>query len=97
MRPVQLADIEMAARVLMGVAPAARDAVMRDMIIQAQTADAYRRFHGKPHPRFGSGAVLSCAARQDPVPRPAALGLDALAAYAIVIQTLLADASYQSS
>lgn len=96
MRPVGLADIERAARVLMLVAPEARQAVMRQMIAQAEIADQFRTANGTPHALFGTGSLMSCAMRRQAAPRPAALGADPLQAYRVVLQVLLAGATDQS-
>lgn len=97
MRPVQLADIEMAARVLMCRAPDARAVAMQKMISQAVAAEQFRQTEGKPHPAWGTGTLMSSAAQRTTAPRPSALCADALHAYAIVIQALLAHATYQTS
>jgi hypothetical protein len=78
MRPLHLADIETATRVLALIPAEGRAAVMRDMIAKADLADEYRLAHGRPHPLFGTGTLMSCALRWAVAPRPAALGPDAL-------------------
>lgn len=95
MRPVGLADVEMAARALLRVAPDARQGLMQRMIRQAEEADQFRLAHGRPHARFGAGSLLSCAARQQIAPRPGALGSEALQAYSAVLQALIAHATDQ--
>ena len=97
MRPVQLADIEIAARVLLQVAPEARLGVMQDMIQRAEAADRFRTATKRTHPQFGTGTLMSSAAHWQQAPRPAALGADALQAYSVVLAALLANASHQSS
>jgi hypothetical protein len=87
-RPLHLADIETAARALAFIVPEKRAAVMRDMIAKATLADRYRLAHGRPHPLFGTGTLMSCALRGAVAPRPAALGPDALHALAIAAQEL---------
>lgn len=95
MRPVQLADLEMAARVLMCLPNAARVQAMQDMIGATEIADAHCCAQGTPHPQFGAGTLLSCAAHHAVAPRPAALGKDALHAYWVVLQALMAHPSHQ--
>ena len=97
MRSIQLADIETAARVLMQVAPEMRRVVMQDMIVRAQQADRYRIAKRRPHPRWGTGTLMSCALRQQMAPRPAALEADALHAYAVALDVLMAHTSHQSA
>ena len=97
MRPIQLADIETAARVLVVLAPSARPAAMRKLIGQTEKADRYRLAKGLPHPRYGTGTLMSSAQRWQKAPRPDAIGPDVLAAYAVVLSALLDRASHQSS
>jgi hypothetical protein len=97
MRPIQLADIEMAARVLIRVAPSARAAAIKTMIAQVEQANCHRHAHGLPHPQFGCGTLMSRAGRMDAAARPAHLGPDALDAYAVVIAALMAHQSHQIS
>ena len=93
MRPVQLADVEMAARVLMLSPPEARAVVMRNLIAETVQAEAYRQLHGIPHPQFCVGSLLSRAMRFQAAPRPAAFDADTLHAYGAVFAALSA---YQS-
>lgn len=95
MRPVGLADVEMAARALLRVAPDARQGLMWRMIRQAEEADQFRLSHGRPHAFFGAGSLLSCAARQQLAQRPAVLGSEALQAYSVVFRALIAHAADQ--
>ncbi len=96
MRPIQLADIEMAARALLPVAPDARLGVMQDMIRRAEVADRFRASTKRTHPQFGTGTLMSSAAHWQQAPRPAALGADALEAYFVVVAALLANSSHES-
>ncbi|KQI72697.1 hypothetical protein AN191_06725 [Loktanella sp. 5RATIMAR09] len=88
MRPLHLADIETAARALVLIRAEDRAAVMQDMIAKAALADRYRIAHGRPHPLFGTGTLMSCALRRAVAPRPAALGPDVLHALAIATREL---------
>ncbi|RBW44337.1 hypothetical protein DS901_07990 [Loktanella sp. D2R18] len=63
MRPVQLADLETAARVV--AASPARQAMIAKLCAQADQADAYRIAQGKPHPQFGNGTLMSAALKYD--------------------------------
>ena len=96
MRPLGLADVEMAARVLMRVAPAARQNLMQQMIRQAEVADQFRLDHGRPHALYGVGSLMACAARHPAAPRPDALGSDALHAYSVALRALICRATDQS-
>lgn len=96
MRPIQLADVEIAARVLLRVAPDARAAMLASMIDQTQLADSYRQMHGTPHPQYGCGTLMSCAGHLDLAPRPWQLDIDALDTYAAVIAALMVHLSHQN-
>ncbi|EBA11360.1 DUF7742 family protein [Roseobacter sp. CCS2] len=96
MRPVQLADIEMTARVLMQVPVERRVRLMQTLIGETECAEAYRLLHGAPHPQFGVGSLLSRAVRMQAAPRPAALEFDALDAYCAVVNALLAHQTHQT-
>lgn len=97
MRPVQLADIEVAARVLMAVGARQRVGIAAQLIERAALADQVRLATGKAHPLFGSGTLMSAATSLPSSPRPAFLGPDELQAIAIVINGLLANLHHQSS
>jgi len=97
MRPIHLADIEIAARVLMRVAPDVRQQAIENIITQTEIADQFQLQHRTPHLQFGCGTLMSCARRLDAGPRPKHLGIDALDAYATVIAGLMAHLSHQKS
>jgi len=96
MRPVGLADVEMAARVLMRVAPRARQELMQQLIWQTEEADRFRLAQAAPHALYGVGSLMSCAARRQAAPRPDALGADALHAFSVVFLALISRATDQS-
>ncbi len=88
MRAVQLADIEVATRALLHCPAATRPALIATLIAQAKTADSYRKRMGKLHPRWGSGTLMSAAARYPQTPRIDRMTPDALGAMALIIKTL---------
>ncbi len=90
MRPVSLADIEVAASVLMALAPQDRAQRMVALIRRADAADLHRQQSRRPHPAFGTGTLMSAALAFDRAPRPASLSRDALGAYAVAIAGLIA-------
>lgn len=96
MRPLHLADVETAARVLALIPAAQRAAVMRDMIVKTTLADRYRIAYGCPHPFFGTGTLMSCAQRWAIAPRPCALGPDELHALTTAARELQAHFTHQS-
>ena len=88
MRPVQLADIEVAARVLMPIDPPARFRVMTEIVDRAVAADRYRKTCGRAHPDFGCGTLMSAAERYEKIARPVSCGRDYLACVVIVASVL---------
>lgn len=88
MRAVQLADIEAAARVLMAVPVVERAGTMASLLQAADIADRYRKRLRRPHPHFGTGTLMSAAAKHAAAPRPARLTPDALQAFATVVAVL---------
>lgn len=97
MRPVNLADVEVAASVLMAVAPEERATLMADLIRRADAADQYRQQSQHPHPAFGTGTLMAAAQAFDRAPRPSSLARDALRAYAVVIAALIAHSTHHNS
>lgn len=89
MRPVHLADIDVAARVLLAHAPTARKDIMAELVAHADVADRYRKKFGRRHPAFGAGTIMSAAANFRQVPRPSQIDADVLDALGAVIKGLL--------
>lgn len=89
MRPVQLADIETAARVLMLAKPSTRADFMAKLLERAERADSYRQATGRPHPRFGTGTLMSAAAPYPKAGRVAGFLHDDLHAIHCVIDGLM--------
>jgi serine O-acetyltransferase len=67
MRQITHGDLCTAARAILSVQPAARDAALQRMLEQAQAADAYRARFGRAHPRWGNGSLMGVAC-QLPLP-----------------------------
>lgn len=97
MRPVNLADIEVAARVLMAVEEDDRPKTMADIIARADVADRWRRKLHRPHPVYGTGTLMSAAQAYSKAPRPLCIARDELYAYAVVIEALVARRTHQIS
>ena len=70
MRPVHLADIEVAARVLLAYPPAEQAAITSELIATANVADCYRKRVRQPHLTFGTGTIMSAAAHFHQAARP---------------------------
>uniref|UniRef100_UPI004038AAAC DUF7742 family protein n=1 Tax=Yoonia phaeophyticola TaxID=3137369 RepID=UPI004038AAAC len=90
-RAVQLADIEAAARALLVVPAHERAALATKICQRAQAADKYRRRLGRVHPDFGTGSILSAAARFRQAPRPDRICSDYLGCFAQVCTHLSAS------
>lgn len=91
MRPVQLADLEVVARVLLLLDPAARPALMARLIQQAARADQHRIATGQPHPHYGTGTLMSAAGAYRKAKRMQGLGRDELDAMRCAINGLIGD------
>lgn len=61
MRPVLHGDVTAAARALLMVPDAAREALCRRMIEEADFADRYARRMGRPHRDWGNGTLMAAA------------------------------------
>jgi len=72
MRPVQLADIESAARVLLLLEPGLRQAFIAQLCRNANLADRFRKRTGRRHPQHGTGSLMSAAMQHPVAARPAA-------------------------
>jgi hypothetical protein len=70
MRPVQLADLDLAARALLPVYRLQRVTLAQTICEEARIADKYRKHIGQPHPMFGTGTLMAAAARYEKCPRP---------------------------
>ena len=91
MRPVQLADLEIAARVLATLPASARPELIAQLCTQAKVADLYRKISGKAHPQFGTGTLMSAASKHALAPRNALCDRDFLASLAALCAYLADD------
>lgn len=92
MRPVNLADIEAGALVLMAVPAADRAAVARRLCARAAIADRHRIRTKAAHPRHGTGTLMSATQRYRTVPRHAADPSEFLFSLKIMVDALCACA-----
>lgn len=95
MRPIQMADIEAAARAICAVAAGERAARARDICFRADVADRYRKRMGRPHPEYGTGSVMSAAAYFQQVSRPDYMGADYVDAILAISSALRSSMSNQ--
>lgn len=95
MRPVHLADIEVAVRVLLALPPLDRVGIMSELIRSAEMADRYRKRWRRPHPAFGTGTLMSAAAHFRQAARPSQIDVDTLDALGVVIRCLSNDQTNQ--
>lgn len=94
MRPVQLADIEVAARVLCRVPSKERHAEAKAICQRAKVADKFRKRLGRPHPEFGTGTIMSAMHGYPKSARPDQMTseyLDALIAICTQLQAIRCD------
>lgn len=78
MRGVQMADLEMAMRVLTACPQAVRDVTAQKLVARAEVADRHRKRCGCAHPAFGDGTLLAAAMTRNPAQRRAFLDADSL-------------------
>ena len=88
MRPVHLADIEVAARVLLAYPQSAHNGIMSELIKRADVADRNRKRWRKPHPMYGAGTIMSAAAHFRQAARPSQIDANTLDALGAVIKGL---------
>ena len=88
MQPVQLADIEMAARVLLALPEAARPTMAAVLCRQASLAGVHKAETGKVHSLYGNGTLMSAASRYAATGRPVFCTRDYLACLGDVITAL---------
>jgi hypothetical protein len=84
---VLLGDLLCAARALLARPEARRGRLLRRLLAEARAADAWRRVHGRPHPRWGDGSLQAAAVRHGLAPEP---GLDDPAYRACLVRVLAA-------
>lgn len=97
MRPVQLADIEAAALVLLASAPDARSALAARICTEANIADCYRKRLKRAHPLFGTGTLMSAARRHGRVVRAPACSQTYLECIRLLADCLLKSLSHHSA
>ncbi|WP_394177235.1 hypothetical protein [Yoonia maritima] len=91
MRPVQLADLEVAVRVLLAVPVHARHQMVIQLYQEASIAEQYRKTTGKLHPLYGNGTLMSAAQKHAMMPRNAFCDPDYLRCMAILATELSVD------
>ncbi len=65
MRGVLVGDLEYAVAALLAQPPDIWNQIAAEMITQAHTADCTRKKTGRAHPQFGTGSLMSAAAKRD--------------------------------
>lgn len=70
MRPVLPGDVVQAALVLLAAPVAARPTLIRQMIHEADQADAHRLKTGQAHPLWGTGSLMFAAMARKRAPEP---------------------------
>lgn len=88
MRPIALADLEVALRALLAAPPDARKLLARRLLADAETADQYRCDTGLLHPVLGSGTLMSAAMCHPLAQRPAEYDTSTLAVFLSLISVI---------
>ena len=91
MRPVQLADLEVAVRVLLAMPGPARHQMVIQLYQEASIAEQYRKTTAKLHPLYGNGTLMSAAQKYAMMPRKAFCDADYLRCMAILATELPVD------
>ncbi|SFS08150.1 DUF7742 family protein [Yoonia litorea] len=95
MRPVTLADLEVAVRAIVRHPQEDREAFAVKLLGDAAIADSFRAKTGKLHPSFGAGTLMSAAMQHPLAARPEWAKPETLAALGFVLKGL--DAKYGQS
>ena len=90
MRPIALADLEVAVRALLAVPETARTETATALLRAAEMADEYRAESGEVHPIFGNGTLMSAALHYKLAPRPAAYCAKEIATFTILLNAIAA-------
>ena len=90
MRPVLHGDVSSAARVLRRVPPVRRAFLCRRMLAEAEAADRHVARHGRLHPRWGNGSLMSAARKRPLAPEPTFDDPDYCACFETVLACLRA-------
>ena len=88
MRPIALADLEVALRALLAAPPDARKPLAHRLLAEAEMADLYRSETGLLHPVYGSGTLMSAAMCYPLASRPAAYDTPILAILSCLIKVI---------
>ena len=88
MRPISLADLEVALRMVLAVPEHARADAARRLLAEAEAGEVHRNATGLAHPEFGSGTLMSAALRHPLAPRPAAYDRRVLSVLSILINAI---------
>ncbi len=86
MRRILSSDLIAAAAVLAAAPMATRAALAHDILAQSHAAHAYFKRFGRPHPRWGDGALLTRALAFDRRVAPNLSDVDFLAALAQMVR-----------
>jgi hypothetical protein len=97
MRSIGLADIEVAARVLMCVPSAQQANVIRQLLSDAHVADKYRKRLRRMHPQFGTGSLMSAAQAHPCAKRFETIGDDEISVFQIIFNALEEKATYHKA
>ena len=88
MRPVTLADLEVAARALLAMPKAARAVAARELLAEAAAADRHRLATRRLHPHFGDGTLMAAAMQRPLAPRPATIDAAAIRVFVLLLNEI---------
>lgn len=90
MRQILMGDIVAVARSLMDVPPQMQASAANTMFYRAHVADKFMKRTGVPHPVWGNGSLLACAASGPSKAEPFPNNLAYLSSLGLVIEELIA-------
>ena len=88
MRPAHLADVEIAARVLLRHPPREHSRLIMQLLAEADAGEWHWHSNGIPHVDFGSGTLMSAANKHPLAPRPSQFDTAACEAFLCVFNAL---------
>ena len=88
MRPVALADLEVALCAVLAQPQDQRQKTVGALFAAAHAADLHRQTKGQPHPQFGTGTLMSAALQRPISARPTAYGPEQAEAFIMILNEL---------
>jgi len=89
MRPVLHGDVSSMARMLLQVAPSARQTLCARVFCEADWAEAHVRLSGRLHPLWGNGSLMSAARKRVLADEPGFDDIDYCRCFELVLRLLI--------